>query len=153
MPAVLHGVVLGFEWSRERLWELDLPVQWVAMSELRWLLSLPVWAFEGVPFVVSPRHVRADPDRYSVQYGRTMAADLAFPLHVLARRERVATVLDGFHRLLKAELLGMDEVAVKKVPEACLDMIACPASDCLPVVGSQAFPRQPRATQPPGSGA
>lgn len=124
LPAALRGVVLDFEWDRERLWRLDLPVETMAIEGLRWLLRLPLWSFAGEPFQVSPEAVRADPGRYHVQYARTMAADLSFPLHALASHGVVLTVLDGTHRLLKADLLGERTVMVKKVPMAWLDFIA-----------------------------
>jgi hypothetical protein len=55
--------------------------------------------------------------RYRMRYSAPLAADLAFPLDVLVRANCVATVLDGFHRLLKAELIGEQMIGVKKVPK------------------------------------
>jgi hypothetical protein len=124
VPATLRGLVLDFEWSRERLWALDLPVRAMVIEELRWLLALPWWSCEGVHFAISPDQVRADPGRYRVQFARTMAADLTLPLHVLVRQERVVTILDGVRRLLKADLAGMRLVQAKPVPPRCLDIIA-----------------------------
>jgi hypothetical protein len=125
VPAALHALVLDFEWSRERLWALDLPVRATAIEELRWLLALPWWSHEGVHFAISPDQVRADPGRYAVQYARTMAVDLTLPLHLLVRHDRVVTMLDGVHRLLKADLAGMQLVDTNPVPPRCLDIIAC----------------------------
>ena len=125
VPAALRGLILDFEWSRERLWALDLPARATAIEELRWLLALPWWSYNGVHFAISPDQVRADPGRYRVQYARTMAADLTLPLHVLVWQDRVVTMLDGVHRLLKADLAGLQLVATKPVPPRCLDIIAC----------------------------
>jgi hypothetical protein len=127
-PTVLVGIVLNFNWRRELLWELDLPVEDVPVTDLRWLLSMPVWSLDGEPFKVSPEQVRADPARHQAHYARALAADLSYPLHVLVRAnepDRVVTVLDGFHRLFKAVLTGQSMITVKKVPEHLLDMIAC----------------------------
>jgi hypothetical protein len=44
---------------------------------------------------------------------------------VLVRADRVVTVLDGFHRLLKADLTGQEALAVKIVTEEQLGTIAC----------------------------
>lgn len=77
------------------------PAEHVPAADLRWLLSMPVWSFEGEHLKVSPAQVRADPARYRIHYAQALAADLSFPLHVLVRAHRVVTVLDGFHRLLK----------------------------------------------------
>jgi hypothetical protein len=119
---------LNFNWRRELLWELDLPVEDVPVTDLRWLLSMPVWSLDGEPFKVSPEQVRAYPARHQAHYARALAADLSYPLHVLVRAnepDRVVTVLDGFHRLFKAVLTGQSMITVKKVPEHLLDMIAC----------------------------
>jgi hypothetical protein len=125
LPTVLRGIVLDFNWSRELLWGLDLPAGRVPVADLRWLLSMPVWSFEGEHFQISPAQVRADPVRYRFHYAQALATDLSFPLHVLVRADRVVTVLDGFHRLLKADLTGQEVLTVKKVTEDQLGTIAC----------------------------
>ncbi len=124
MPRFLRSVMLDFVWSHERLCALELPADRVPVDELRWHLALPMWSFEGVPFAVSPVAVRAEPSRYWAQYARTMAADVAFPLHALKRPDGRVTVLDGMHRLLKADLLRHATVAVNTIPMARLDDIA-----------------------------
>ena len=124
MPRFLRSVMLDFVWSHQRLWALEIPAARLPVDELRWHLALPMWSFEGVPFAVSPVQVRAEPSRYWAQYARTMAADLAFPLHALERPDGRVTVLDGMHRLLKADLLGHATVAVNAIPLDRLDEIA-----------------------------
>jgi hypothetical protein len=37
----------------------------------------------------------------------------------------MTTVLDGFHRLLKADLPGQQMITIKKVSDQLLDTIAC----------------------------
>jgi hypothetical protein len=127
MPPVLNGIVLDFLWDHQRLWSLDLPVTRVPATELDWHLDLPMWAFEGRPFVLTPREVAQNPQAFPEQYARTLAADTRFPLHLIARPSRL-TVLDGMHRLLKARMEGHRTVLAKKVPAERLDDIATPAS-------------------------
>lgn len=124
LPTSLRHVTLDFLWSHERLWGLDLAVEQVAIEDLRWHLMLPMWSFEDVPFAVSPNEVRDDPRHYHAQYARTMAADLSFPLHAVVGRDGDRSLLDGVHRLLKADLLGHPTVAVKTLPNQALDAIA-----------------------------
>ena len=107
------------------LWELKLPVERMPVADLRWLLTMPVWSFEGEHFKISPAQVRQDPALHHSHYVQAMASDMAFPLHVLVRANRVVTVLDGFHRLFKADVLGQQTIAVKKVSCELLDTIAC----------------------------
>jgi hypothetical protein len=122
MPPVLGDVLLDFVWDRERLWSLDLPETSVPMAELDWHLQLPMWAFQGRPFILTPEQVARDPRAFSVQYARTATADLSYPLHVLERPSRL-TVLDGTHRLLQALLKGHARVVVKRLPMGRLDDI------------------------------
>jgi hypothetical protein len=124
VPESLRGVMLDFLWSHEWLWALELPVRRVPVDELRWHLALPMWSSDGVAFTVSPEQVRTEPGRYPAQYTRTMAADVAFPLDALVRAEGHLTLLDGVHRLLKADLLGHVTVDVRELPTARLDEIA-----------------------------
>ena len=44
-------------WRLEDLWALDLPRVRFALPELTWLLDLPLWQRDGVPFQVSPNEV------------------------------------------------------------------------------------------------
>ncbi len=124
MPDVVRSVLPDFEWSRERLRGLQLPAERIATEDLRWHLTLPMWSFKNVPFTLSPEQVRADPGRYWEHYARTMAADLRFPIHALERPSGRLTVLDGIHRLLKADLLGHTTVRIKKISTDRLDEIA-----------------------------
>ncbi|MCO8277971.1 hypothetical protein M1L60_46105 [Actinoplanes sp. TRM 88003] len=123
MPPVLNDVVLDFVWDQQKLWSLHLPVTQVSVAELEWHLDLPMWSLNGRPFVLTPKEVAQDPERFRDQYARTLAADTRFPLHLLVRPNRL-TVLDGLHRLLKAGIEGRKTVLVKMVPPARLDDIA-----------------------------
>jgi hypothetical protein len=123
VPPVLRDVILDFHWDQQRLWRLDLEATEVRVAELAWHLELPLWAQDGHPFTVAPAQVGAEPDRFPEQYARTLAADLAHPLHLLDRPERL-TILDGAHRLLKAKLLGAESVSAVRVPMDRLDDIA-----------------------------
>jgi hypothetical protein len=66
--------------------------------------------------------VRADPAHYREHYERTMAADLGCPLDLLFRNGRWV-ILDGVHRLLKADRLGLNNVQVRRLPAAMLPLI------------------------------
>jgi hypothetical protein len=51
-----------------------------------------------------------------------MAADLDYPLDLLSRNGRWV-ILDGVHRLLKADLLRLSNVRVRHLPAAMLPLI------------------------------
>jgi hypothetical protein len=122
VPAELREVLCEFVWDSAKLQRLPLPVGTATIDSLRWHLDLPYWRHDGQPFQVTPSQVRADPVRFREHYERTMAADLGCPLDLLFRNGRWV-ILDGVHRLLKADLLGLDNVQVRRLPAAMLPLI------------------------------
>lgn len=117
-------MLVDLVWDNKNLRAQQLPAERVGVDELRWHLALPWWSFDNEPFTLTPEQVRADPARYPEQYARTMATDLAFPLHALVRASGTLTLLDGVRRLLKADLCGQQTVSVRKLPMDRLDDIA-----------------------------
>lgn len=126
-PAVLEGVILDFHWDLQRLHKLSLPVQEVPTRVLRWHLNLPFWASGTRPFQVTPLEVAADPEEHSEQWQRTMAADLLYPIDAYVGVGERLTILDGIHRLLKAEVSGRPSLDVRIIDEDSFDEIAVPA--------------------------
>lgn len=114
MPPLVRAAIPTDLWRRDLLWALDLPVEQIPVASLAWLLDVPLWQWDGVPFRLTPNAVRADPERYDEQYRRTLASDLAYPIHLVGLRDRW-TVLDGIHRLLKAVLVGRAEIPAMKL--------------------------------------
>ena len=122
VPAELRGVLCEFVWDSDKLRRLPLPVGTVTVDSLRWHLDLPYWRYDSQPFQVTPAQVKADPARYEEQYQRAMATDLGYPLDLLIRNDRWV-ILDGVHRLLKADVLGLRHVRVRRLPTAMLPLI------------------------------
>jgi hypothetical protein len=122
VPAELRGVLCDFVWDADTLRRLPLPVDTATVDSLRWHLDLPYWRDGGRPFRVTPAQVKVDPARYREQYQRTMAADLGYPLDLLFRSDQWV-ILDGVHRLLKADLLGLSTIQVRRLPAAMLPLI------------------------------
>jgi hypothetical protein len=118
----LEQTLFDFWWDADALHSLDVPVETMPVSELEWQLRLKLWRHEGVPFAVSPTEVANQPIRYGKQYERMLTADLAYPLDLMLVRGRW-TIMDGVHRLLKARLLGLDTVRVRKIPRSAITLI------------------------------
>ena len=108
-PDLIRETLPMVPWNIRKLWDLELPVRQVTVADLTWLLDLPLWQKDGVRFQVSPRQVRDDPDAFPDHMRRVMASDLAHPIHLVKHRGQLV-VLDGFHRLLKANLEGRSKV-------------------------------------------
>ena len=114
VPPALRGVILEVAWDVDLLRQLDLPVVDVELADLRWQLELPWWTHEGHPFAISPTQVRADPARYPGHRQRVLDADLYRPIYVM-ERSRGLVVMDGVHRLAKADELGWDRILAHRV--------------------------------------
>ncbi|WP_131104740.1 hypothetical protein [Ornithinimicrobium sufpigmenti] len=124
VPPALRDVLLDFHWDAESLHALDLPVRFVATSELTWHLNLPFWSADGSPFQISPNEVASDPAKHPQQWHRTHAADLRHPLDAYLRGDGRVVILDGIHRLLKAFLLQRPHMDVRILPPDRFDAIA-----------------------------
>jgi len=88
------------------------------MSELDWHFDIPFWEH----YSLKPRDVAKNPEKCKHQYDRTMKSDLACPLDVMFWKNHWL-LLDGLHRLLKAQVLGMHSVKVRKVSESMIPKI------------------------------
>ncbi|WP_410786323.1 hypothetical protein [Kribbella sp. C-35] len=125
VPPELTAYILDFHWDLERLHALDLPTVDLPVADLAHHLDLPFWAYDG-PFQVTPRQVAADPVTYRAQYERTLAADLRHPIDVVHRPDDRITILDGVHRLLRAELERRTTISTRVLRWSELDRIAVP---------------------------
>lgn len=111
IPTALRDWLLPVDWDRQRLWELDLTRRDLKLAELSWHFDLPWWRRDGLWFQVTPRQFLARPEAHPEHADRVTNADLSYQLHVVGRRDRWL-ILDGIHRLVKAELLGWTDIAV-----------------------------------------
>ena len=102
---------------------LVLPGRRLGLEELRWHLDLRWWRRNGVWFQVTPREVLAHPEAHAEHAERVANADLSYPLHVVPRHQRWL-ILDGIHRLVKVEMLGMTDLAVATLTPADIARIA-----------------------------
>jgi hypothetical protein len=116
MPPVMQALLPNVTWDRARLHQLDVPIVELRVSKLRWQLDLPWWRVGERRFAVTPNEVRMDPERHAVHWRRTLDADLSYPIHLLQRDRLV--ILDGVHRLLKADILDMSSIAAHILDDA-----------------------------------
>lgn len=112
IPLALRGWLLPVSWERDRLWNIDRRRTRVAIDELRWHYGLPWWrGNDGSWFEVKPREFLHTPERFPEHARRVEQADLGYPLCALRRKGRTV-ILDGIHRLVRADRLGWAEVEV-----------------------------------------
>jgi hypothetical protein len=112
IPPALRPWLLDAEWDLNRLHAIERPVSAVPVATLRWCYELPWWrGDDNAWFTVTPREVMRNPGRYPNHDARIASADVSRPLHVL-RRHSHWMVLDGIHRLVRADLDGARRVRV-----------------------------------------
>ena len=122
-PEIIERYWYAIDWDVPSLWALDLPVVHLSMDDLIWHLDVPVWPDEaGQGYQVTPRQVYENKMENPTEFARIMAADLSFPIEVLALERRLM-ILDGIHRLTKAHLEGRAEVSARMVPPSAVQKL------------------------------
>jgi len=114
IPQIIKDVGFDFDWSEEKVWALDVPVEEIDISELTWHFDVPFLWEDGV-YNLKPCEVIDDPDAHKDEYKRTMKANLIHPIDVMENKGRWL-ILDGLHRLMKATILKMNKIRVRKIP-------------------------------------
>jgi hypothetical protein len=114
VPQIIKDVGFDFDWSEEKVWALDVPVEEMDIHELTWHFAIPFLWENGV-YNLTSQEVIDNPDAHTKEYERTMKADLVHPIDIMQNKGRWL-ILDGLHRLMKADILGMNKVKVRKIP-------------------------------------
>lgn len=114
IPQIIKEVGFDFSWSEEKVWALELPTEEMGISEIIWHFDIPFLWENGV-YNLKPQEVIDNPEAHKEEYERTMRADLIHPIDIMENKGRWL-ILDGLHRLMKASILGMSRVNVRKVP-------------------------------------
>ena len=115
VPKIIQEIGFDFEWSEEKVWELNVPTEEMPIDVLAWHFDIPFWNTEGGYYDLAPQEVIDNPQKYKEEYERTMRADLRYPIDVMENKERLL-ILDGLHRLTKAKIIGLDTVQARNIP-------------------------------------
>lgn len=115
-PKIIRDECLDFEWDDKKLWKLKLPVQNMPIKTLAWQFKIPFWRYGKKKYAITPNQVMNNPKKYRHQYQRVMQSNLRYPLDIMKNKKAKWEIMDGLHRLVKANILGQDTVRVRKVP-------------------------------------
>ncbi len=113
IPQVIKDVGFDFDWSEEKVWALDVPVEKIDIHELTWHFDIPFLWENGI-YNLKPQDVIDEPEKHKEEYERTMRADLVHPIDIMKNKGRWL-ILDGLHRLMKASILNMPKVQARKI--------------------------------------
>jgi hypothetical protein len=124
LPPEMRDWYFSFNWDVECLWSLDVPVQTLPMSDLRWHFDIPIWSKEGgLNFDLCPVEVLRNPGRYPIHDARIAGADISHPLDLMFSGDRLV-IIDGVHRLAKYEKDGIELVQVRIIPREMIPLFA-----------------------------
>lgn len=121
IPQIIKDVGFDFNWSEEKVWALDVPVEEMDIKELTWHFDVPFLWEDGV-YNLKPQEVIDSPKTHEKEYERTMKADLIHPIDIMENKGRWL-ILDGLHRLMKASILKIDKVQVRKISREDIPII------------------------------
>ena len=113
IPQIIKDVGFDFDWSEEKVWALNIPVELINIDELTWHFNIPFLWEKGV-YNLKPREVIDNPEVHKGEYDRTMNADLQYPIDIMENKGRWL-ILDGLHRLMKSFILKNNQVQVRKI--------------------------------------
>ena len=121
IPQIIKDLGFDFDWSEEKVWALDVPVEEIDIKELIWHFDIPFLWENGV-YNLKPIGVIHNPENHKEEYERTMKADLTYPIDIMENKGRLL-ILDGLHRLMKSYILKMDKVEIRKISRDNIELI------------------------------
>ncbi len=117
LPQIIKEVGFDFSWNNKKVWALKYLVEEMDIGELTWHFYIPFHWYNGGIYNLKSIDIINHPEKYKEEYERTMKTDLGFPIDIMRNKGRWL-ILDGLHRLMKAKILGMKKVKVRKIPRS-----------------------------------
>jgi len=122
-PKIIKDVGFDFSWDSKKVWALDIPIEEMDIQDLIWHFDIPFWEIEDTDdYNLTPWEVIDDPDKHSVHYKKVQESDLKYPIDIMENKGRWL-ILDGLHRLVKAQMQGLKKVNVRKIPREKINEI------------------------------
>ena len=123
LPESVLEYGFDFDWKEEVVWKLNYSEEEINIEVLKWHFDIPFWNWQNHWYVLKPIEVINNPKKYQSQYDRVMNSDISYPIDVMENKGRLV-ILDGLHRLVKCELLGMNKVKVRIISRSEIVNIA-----------------------------
>ena len=122
VPKIIKKVGFDFHWNEEKVWALKIPVENINISKLEWHFEIPFLNTSKGFYDLTPNQVLNNPGKHKKEYKRTIKANLKHPIDIMPNKGKWL-ILDGLHRLMKAKLLGIKNVKVRKIPRPMIPKI------------------------------
>lgn len=117
LPKIIEDVGFDFNWDVKKVWKLDYPVEEIDIEELTWHFDIPFHWHGSQIYNLKSIEIINNPDKYKEEYERAMKSDLTYPIDIMWNKGRWL-ILDGLHRLMKAKILSLRKVNVRKIPRS-----------------------------------
>ncbi|PIT90379.1 MAG: hypothetical protein COU22_02530 [Candidatus Komeilibacteria bacterium CG10_big_fil_rev_8_21_14_0_10_41_13] len=112
LPDILN---IGFKIDEPKLWQVDLPIEEITISELDHNLDIPYLEQEGTDdWNLTPRRLIDNLAKEVSHAQRVRGVDLKYPIEIYNNQGQWI-ILDGVHRFTKAVWLGQKTIKVRKV--------------------------------------
>jgi len=123
-PPDIREFYFDFDWENCKVWNLDIPVESILITDIQWHLDMPFWAsVPGKPlFDLVPNDVLRQLDEYPYHREKLEKCDTSFPIDVMWSEGRFV-ILDGIHRLAKLKMMGATLVRIRKIPTEMIPKI------------------------------
>ena len=122
IPDIIKEVGFDFSWDENKVWALNYPVEKMNIKELEWHFNIPFHWHNGGVYNLKSWDIIKNPEKYKDEYQRTMKADFNYPIDIMWNKGRWL-ILDGLHRLMKAKILSMNKINVRKIPQTEIENI------------------------------
>jgi len=118
LPKILD---IGFKIDDHKLWELDIPIEEINISDIDYNLDIPYLEKMGTDdWNLSPRMLIQNFDKEKLHASRTRKVDLKYPIEIYKHQGKWI-ILDGVHRFTKAVLEGHKTIKVRKLTDEIID--------------------------------
>lgn len=121
-PEIIKNVGFDFSWSEKKVWALNISIEEIDINELTWHFDIPFWNTTRGYYDLNPNQVILNQKLYKEEYNRVMIADLKYPIDIMFNKGKWL-ILDGLHRLVKAYILGIKNIKVRKIPRSKIPKI------------------------------
>lgn len=122
LPEIIKENGFDFRWDIKKVWNLDVPIEEIPVSELDWILDMPFWS-EKADYDLIPRKVLTFPKEHPEHVKRFIDSDTSYPIDIMLNLKGKWLILDGLHRLLKLINEGNTTVKVRKIPREFIPKI------------------------------
>lgn len=136
IPPTVAAALPSFVWDKGLMRAHPAPIEHIPICALVGFLKAPVWRRPGCgPFTLAPVEVGADPVRFASQLACAMRADLSYPIEMICLGDG-RRLADGYHRLLKATLVGRRTIRARVIPESAIPSILADPRSLPPTRGA-----------------